>query len=44
VYEKIRVLSVLIEYLCIGNIACVVFVGLVGCAGIDIVREISDSI
>jgi len=44
VYEKIRSLSVLIEYLCIGNIACIVFVCLIGCTGIDIVWEISDSI
>jgi hypothetical protein len=44
VYEKIRTLSVCSGYMCIGNIACIVFVGLIGCTGIDIVREISDRI
>jgi hypothetical protein len=43
-YEKIRALSVRSEYLCIGNIECIVFVGLIGCTGIYIVREISDSV
>ena len=43
-YEKITNLSVRNAYLCIGNTAFVVFVGLIGCSGIDIVREISDSI
>ena len=43
-YEKIRVLSVRGEYLCIGNIACFVFVGIISCTGIDVVREVSDSI
>jgi hypothetical protein len=44
VYEKIRALSVCSEYLCIGNIACIVLVGLICCTGIDIVRKISDTI
>jgi hypothetical protein len=44
VYEKIRTLSVRGEYLCIGNTACIVFVVLIVCTGMDIVREICDSI
>ena len=42
-YEKIRLLSIRGEYLCIGNIVCIVFVGIISCTGLDIVREISDS-
>ena len=42
--EKRRALSFPSDYLCVGITACVVFVGLIGCTGVEIVRELSDSI
>ena len=43
-YENIRILSVRSECLYIGNSGCAAFVVLIGWSGIDIVREICDSI
>jgi len=41
VFEKIRALSVRSDHLCIGNTARIMFVGIIGCTGIDHMREIS---